>query len=167
MQILTIRWARIYSVQKTILQLTKQKRIKNETNSIILRKSKMHYRIQVYFWTVIAFMVVQEILDNFSLKSFTHGCISLTTLFVKHYNDFFDRRSSGRDRDEATANQTLFYSWVFSFMLMSVILSESLKKYQNFQKKARNQLFPVFFLAIFETETHQLMYLSHFSTIYY
>ena len=31
---------------------------------------------------------------------YTHGCISLTTLSVKHYNDLLDRRSSGRSRDE-------------------------------------------------------------------
>ena len=41
------------------------------------------------------------------------------------------------------------------------------EKVSEFPKKARNQLFPVFFLAIFETETHQLMYLSYFITISY
>ena len=29
-----------------------------------------------------------------------YGCISLTTLLVKHYNDLIDRRSYGRGRDE-------------------------------------------------------------------
>ena len=35
-------------------------------------------------------------------SKFTHGCINVTTLLVKHYNDLLERRSSGRARDEVT-----------------------------------------------------------------
>ena len=30
----------------------------------------------------------------------THGCISLTTILVKHYNDLLDRQNYGRSRNE-------------------------------------------------------------------
>ena len=39
------------------------------------------------------------------------------------------------------------------------------EKVSKFPKKARNHLFLVFCLAIFKTEKHQLMYISHFITI--
>ena len=39
------------------------------------------------------------------------------------------------------------------------------EKVSKFPKKARNHLFLVFCLAIFNTEKHQLMYISHFITI--
>ena len=39
------------------------------------------------------------------------------------------------------------------------------EKVPKFPKKARNHRFLVFFLAIFKTEKHQLMYISHFITI--
>ena len=41
-------------------------------------------------------------LFSYLLQICTHGCINVTTLLVKHYNDLLDRRSSGRGRDDVT-----------------------------------------------------------------
>ena len=38
---------------------------------------------------------------DFSI-GYTDGCINVTTLQVKHYNDLLERRRSGRARDEVT-----------------------------------------------------------------
>ena len=56
--------------------------------------------------------------------------------------------------------QTLFYSWVFSFMLMSVILLESLKKYQNFQKRPKINSFLCFFW-LFLQQKHTSLCIFH------
>ena len=64
---------------------------------------------------------------NFIYKgnTYTHGCISLTTLLlVKHYNDLLDRRSSGRGRDEVTY-----------FSVEDVFCIHLGTEYANFQEK--------------------------------
>ena len=58
---------------------------------------------------------------NFSV---THGCISLTTLLGKHYNDLLDRRISGRGRYEVK-----YYSFEYVFCIQIGTT------YANFQEK--------------------------------
>ena len=63
-------------------------------------------------------------------------------------------------------NQTLFYSLVFSFIKMFVILLEIFG--QNFQKKARNHLFPVpvwLFLSQKYTNFHNFGAISYWHEI--
>ena len=59
------------------------------------------------------------------LIKYTHGCINVTTLLVKHYNDLLDRRSSGRGRDTVTC---FYVGDVFCIYLGTL--------YADFQKKS-------------------------------
>ena len=63
--------------------------------NINLQNSK--YSIQIgLLWPLIRMPITS--IENL----YTHGCINVTTLLVKHYNDLLDRRSSGRGRDTVT-----------------------------------------------------------------
>ena len=70
-----------------------------------------------------------EVINLFSQprEGYTHGCISLTTLLVKHYNDLLDRQNYGRSRNEVTC---FYVEDVFCIYLGSL--------YADFQEKVPN-----------------------------